>query len=92
MAILTMANPTTATPTKAIIEYFKPDVLVGAVASNPNPNPSPHPNPNPNPTPTPTPTPHQVGAVGRAPNCFTKEVVQAMVAVQAPYLYPYPWP
>ena len=60
MAILTMANPTTATPTKAIIEYFKPDVLVGAV--------------------------------GRAPNCFTKEVVQAMVAVQAPYLYPYPWP
>ena len=51
MAILTMANPTTATPTKAIIEYFKPDVLVGAVASNPNPNPSPHPNPNPNPNP-----------------------------------------
>ena len=37
----------------AIVEYFKPDVLVGAV--------------------------------GRAPGCFTKEVVEAMVAVQAPY-------
>ena len=45
MAILTMAILT-----KAIIEYFKPDVLVGAV--------------------------------GRAPGCFTKEVVEAMVAVQ----------
>ena len=38
---------------QAIVEYFKPDVLVGAV--------------------------------GRAPGCFTKEVVEAMVAVQAPY-------
>ena len=45
MAILTLAALT-----KAIIEYFKPDVLVGAV--------------------------------GRAPGCFTKEVVEAMVAVQ----------
>ena len=50
MAVLTMAILTLAALTKAIIEYFKPDVLVGAV--------------------------------GRAPGCFTKEVVEAMVAVQ----------
>ena len=50
MAVLTVAVLTLAALTKAIIEYFKPDVLVGAV--------------------------------GRAPGCFTKEVVEAMVAVQ----------
>ena len=54
MAIV--GKPDVSSDLKAIIDYFKPDVLVGAV--------------------------------GRGPNCFTKEVVQAMVAVQAPYLYP----
>ena len=49
MAIV--GKPNVSSDLKEIIDYFKPDVLVGAV--------------------------------GRGPNCFTKEVVQAMVAVQA---------
>ena len=45
-----MGKPDVENDIKAIVEYFKPDVLVGAV--------------------------------GKGPGCFTKEVVEAMVAVQ----------
>jgi len=48
--VAVVGKPDVSTDLKEIIEYFKPDVLVGAV--------------------------------GRAPGCFTKEVVEAMVAVQ----------
>ena len=51
-AVAIVGKPNVSSDLKAIVDYFKPDVLVGAV--------------------------------GRGPNCFTKEVVQAMVAVQAP--------
>eukprot|EP00320_Phaeocystis_rex_P013857 CAMPEP_0119066370 /NCGR_PEP_ID=MMETSP1178-20130426/8932_1 /TAXON_ID=33656 /ORGANISM="unid sp, Strain CCMP2000" /LENGTH=685 /DNA_ID=CAMNT_0007047965 /DNA_START=40 /DNA_END=2097 /DNA_ORIENTATION=+ len=49
-AVATVGRPDVPNDLKAIVESFKPDVLVGAV--------------------------------GRGPGCFTKEVVEAMVAVQ----------
>ena len=55
-----MGKPDVSSDLKAIIDYFKPDVLVGAV--------------------------------GRGPNCFTKEVVQAMAAVQVACPAPNPSP
>ena len=48
--IAVVGKPDVENDIKAIVEYFKPDVLVGAV--------------------------------GKGPGCFTKEVVEAMVAVQ----------